>query len=305
MTQFLLRRLLQSIFVIWGILTVVFVLVRLSGDPTTLFITEESTPQQVARVRAALGLDDPLHVQYFRYLSNAVRGEFGDSLRYRQPAMGLVLERIPISLSLLGAAVAFAIVIAVPLGILAAAKRGTIFDSFGMSVALLGQAIPSFWLGTMLVMLVAVQWKLLPTSGRGTPEHMILPMITLGAYLLARITRLVRSGLLEVLDHDFIRTARAKGLSEIAVVTRHALRHVGVAVLTVIALDVGALLAGAVVTETLFAWSGIGRLLVTAVSSRDFPIVQAAAIVLALFVVVINIIVDFAYSLIDPRVRVS
>lgn len=289
----------------WGILTVVFVLVRLSGDPITLFITEETPPQQVELIRQSLGLDRPMFMQYISFLGQAAGGDFGESLRFRQPAMALVFERLPASFELLGAAVLLSLVIAVPVGILSAMRKDSVVDGVGMGIVLIGQAVPAFWLGTMLVLLFSVHWQMLPTSGRGTLAQLVLPTITLGAYLTARTARIVRSGMLDVLGLDFIRTARAKGLLPSQVVLRHALKNVAVGVITVIALDIGAMLAGAIVTETLFAWPGIGRLLISAVSARDFPLVQAAAVVLALFVVLVNIVVDVLYAFVDPRIRFS
>lgn len=289
----------------WGILTVVFVLVRLSGDPITLFITEETPPQQVELIRQSLGLDRPMFMQYISFLGQAAGGDFGESLRFRQPAMALVFERLPASFELLGAAVLLSLVIAVPVGVLSAMRKDSVVDGVGMGIVLIGQAVPAFWLGTMLVLLFSVHWQMLPTSGRGTPAQLVLPTITLGAYLTARTARIVRSGMLDVLGLDFIRTARAKGLLPSQVVLRHALKNVAVGVITVIALDIGAMLAGAIVTETLFAWPGIGRLLISAVSARDFPLVQAAAVVLALFVVLVNIVVDVLYAFVDPRIRFS
>lgn len=305
MLGFISRRLLQSLFVVWGILTVVFVLVRLSGDPITLFITEETPPQQIELIRRSLGLDRPMFMQYVSFLGQAAGGDFGESLRFRQPAMALVFQRLPASFELLGAAVLLSMVVAVPVGILSAVRKDTVVDGVGMGIVLIGQAVPAFWLGTMLVLLFSVQWQLLPTSGRGSWAQLVLPTITLGAYLTARTARIVRSGMLDVLGLDFIRTARAKGLLPSQVVLRHALKNVAVGVITVIALDIGAMLAGAIVTETLFAWPGIGRLLISAVSARDFPLVQAAAVVLALFVVLVNIVVDVLYAFVDPRIRFS
>lgn len=305
MLGFISRRLLQSLFVVWGILTVVFVLVRLSGDPITLFITEETPPQQIELIRRSLGLDRPMFMQYVSFLGQAAGGDFGESLRFRQPAMALVFQRLPASFELLGAAVLLSMVVAVPVGILSAVRKDTVVDGVGMGIVLIGQAVPAFWLGTMLVLLFSVQWQLLPTSGRGSWAQLVLPTITLGTYLTARTARIVRSGMLDVLGLDFIRTARAKGLLPSQVVLRHALKNVAVGVITVIALDIGAMLAGAIVTETLFAWPGIGRLLISAVSARDFPLVQAAAVVLALFVVLVNIVVDVLYAFVDPRIRFS
>ncbi len=303
MLGFITRRLAQSLFVVWGILTVVFVLIRLSGDPITLFITEETPPEQIERIRQSLGLDRPLIAQYLSFVVQAARGDFGESLRFRQPAMSLVFDRLPASLELLVAAVVLSLVVAIPVGILAAVRKGSVIDGLGMGLVLLGQAVPAFWLGTMLVLLFSVELRLLPTSGRGAWLQLVLPTITLAAYMTARTARIVRSGMLDVLNLDFIRTARAKGLYESRVVMRHALKNVAVAIITVIALDVGSMLAGAIVTETLFAWPGIGRLLISAVSARDFPLVQATAVVLAVFVVLVNIVVDALYAFLDPRIR--
>ena len=254
MPKYIVKRLAQTIIVVWGILTIVFLLVRLSGDPIALFITDETPPEDIAIIRKELGLDKPLYIQYIQFLKSSASGDFGKSLRFNVPAMALAMERLPASLELLLAATTFALLVAIPLGIISAVKKDSIYDTFSMSLALLGQATPAFWLGTMLMLVFSVELRWFPTSGKGSISQIVLPMVTLGAYLIARTSRFTRSGLLEILGQDYIRTARAKGFSEAAVIRRHALKNVSILIVTVIGLDIGAMLAGAIITETLFTF---------------------------------------------------
>jgi ABC-type dipeptide/oligopeptide/nickel transport system permease component len=246
-----------------------------------------------------------LPVQYAKFLARPVRGDFGNSLWQNQPALELVLDRLPATLQLTLAAMAISVAVSVPAGIIAAIKRGSVFDSMVMLATLLGQSIPVYWLGLMLILTFGVRFEVLPTSGTGSVAHLILPAVTLAAYVMARNARLVRSGMLDVLSQDYIRTARAKGLVERIVVLRHGLRNAAIPVVTMLALDFGALLGGAVITETIFAWPGVGRLVMQAIFQRDFPLVQAAVFVVAVTFVLINVAVDLVYTVLDPRIRLG
>jgi ABC-type dipeptide/oligopeptide/nickel transport system permease component len=250
-----------------------------------------------------MGFNDPFLVQYWRFLRGAVQGNFGESLRHGQPAMRLVLERLPATFELAGAAMLIALCVAIPAGILSAVRRNTASDYCSTVVALLGQSMPTFWLGIMLILVFSVWLRVLPSSGRGDLEHLLLPAVTLGLFTTARMMRLTRSGMLEVLGQDYIRTARAKGLGEPPVVWKHALRNAAVPIVTIAGLELGALLGGSVVTETIFAWPGVGRLSVQAIYNRDYPVVQAAVFVLATTFVVVNLLVDLVYTSLDPRIR--
>ncbi|MDQ7844160.1 MAG: ABC transporter permease, partial [Armatimonadota bacterium] len=282
---------------------IAFLALRLSGDPVALLITEYATEAEIARVRALLGLDQPLWVQYGRFLSDVLRGEFGESLRFIKPAATVVWETLPATMTLAVAAVAIATVVAVPLGILAAVRRGTVLDGAATVLATLGQSMPYFWLGILLILVFAVHLRVLPPFGSGTWRHLVLPAVTLSMTPLARTMRLVRSGMVEVLGQDYIRTAWAKGLGWRRVLFRHALHNAAIPVVTILGLDFGTLLGGAVVTETIFAWPGVGRLIVQAIQSRDYPVVQAAVFYLALVFVLINLLVDVVYAHLDPRIK--
>jgi ABC-type dipeptide/oligopeptide/nickel transport system permease component len=257
----------------------------------------------VARFRKAMGFDDPFFVQYVRFLKGAVRGDFGESVRHGEPAMHLVLERLPATFELAGAGLLLALCLAIPAGIISAVKRNTPIDYVSTVVALMGQAMPTFWLGIMLILIFSVRLNWLPSSGRGDLEHLILPAITLGLFTTARVTRLTRSGMLEVLGQDYIRTARAKGVSEQPVVWKHALKNASIPIVTIVGIELGTLLGGSVITETIFAWPGVGRLSVQAIFNRDYPVVQAAVFILASTFVFLNFLVDVAYTWLDPRIR--
>jgi peptide/nickel transport system permease protein len=301
----LLTRLLGAIGVLVAAATVAFLLVRLSGDPVALLLPPDATAEQEATLRASLGLDRPLLVQYLDYLWGLPRLDFGTSLFYDRPVADVLLERIPATLQLAAAAAVIALVIAVPAGIFAALRRGRAGDTGVMAAVLVGQSTPAFWTGILLVLVFAVQWQVLPASGYGSLEHLVLPAVTLAIYSVAVIARLLRSSLIEVLGSDHIRTARAKGLSTPTIVVSHALRHAALPVITVVGLEVGSLLGGAILTEQVFSWPGIGRLTVEAIGNRDFPLVQAAILFFAATFVVVNLIVDASYAILDPRVRVS
>jgi len=306
MAHYIIDRLLQSIIVVFGVLLLVFVIINLTGDPVALMAPLEASAQDIARLRVQLGFDRPLYQQFFSFLGGAVRGNFGDSLRYQsQPALAIVVERFPATCELAFATLAWSIPMSLLLGTIAALKRNSGTDSFVMFVALLGQSLPGFWLGLMLILVFSVQLGILPSSGRGGLQHVILPAITLGGFFMARTTRLVRSGMIEVLNEDYIRTARAKGLAEKLVLVRHAFKNAAIPVVTIVGLDIGTLLGGAVITETIFAWPGIGRLALDAITYRDFPVVEADVFFIAVAFLLINLFVDLLYAWLDPRIRVT
>jgi peptide/nickel transport system permease protein len=307
MRSFLLRRLVHAVFVVWGVVTVVFFLVRLTGDPTLFLVDQSATQAEIAHTRALLGLDRPVHVQYLDFLLSAPRGDFGVSIREKRPAMRMVLEHFwPATVELAAAALLLSTVLAVPLGVISATRRGRAADHVSRVASLFLQSMPSFWLGIMLILLFAVVLGgLLPAYGSGTLRHLILPAVALAAAPLAQNVRLIRAGMLEVLAQDYVRTAYAKGVSEAMVVYRHALRNAAIPVITVSGLSLGFMLSGTIIIETVFAWPGLGRLIVQAVPARDFPVIQAAVFLFAVVFVAINLLVDLLYTVADPRVRLT
>jgi ABC-type dipeptide/oligopeptide/nickel transport system permease component len=297
-------RSLQSLLLIFLATCVVFMLLHITpGDPATIILGEQATPEHIAALRRSMGLDRPLYEQYGRFLANAVRGDFGMSIRAQRPALEYVLERLPATIQLSLAAFAFAVCTGIPIGILSAVKRLSLWDHGSMLVALLGQSMPVYWLGLMLIVIFAVWLRWLPASGMGQPQHLVLPAITLGTFLIGLIIRLTRSSMLDVLSQEYIRTARAKGLPERGVLIKHALKNALLPVVTVLGLQMGTLLGGAVITETVFAWPGMGMITVTAIHQRDYPVVQSAVLVSAVLVVLINWGVDVLYHYLDPRIR--
>ncbi len=305
MRTFLLRRLWQSLVVLLGVSFVVFLILHLTGDPALVLLSPEATAEDVRRFREAMGFNDPFLVQYWRFLTGALQGDFGQSVRHGEPAFGLVVERLPATFELAGAALLLALVLSIPAGIISAVRRNTVLDYVSTVVALLGQSMPTFWLGIMLILLISVQLQWLPSSGRGGWEHLILPAVTLGLFTTARITRLTRSGMLEVLNQDYIRTARAKGVSNPPVVWKHALKNAAIPIVTIVGIELGTLLGGSVITETIFAWPGVGRLSVQAINNRDYPVVQASVFLLATTFVLVNLLVDVIYTYLDPRIRLT
>jgi peptide/nickel transport system permease protein len=323
MTTYLARRLLQTIFVIIGVTLLTFLALHLAGDPTYLYVSERATAEELAEARAKLGFDQPLHAQYFTYLSGLVRLDLGNSLRSRTSAFGLVMERMPATLELTLFALILAVGLAIPIGILSATRRGTPFDGGIMLFAMFGQSMPSFWLGIMLILFVGLGLRWLPISGHvpvlepllkgdwqqaiaNIPEalrHLILPGVTLAVFSLARNARLIRSSMLEVLGQDYVITARAKGLAQRTVVMRHAFRNALIPFVTIVGLEFGFLLSGVVVTETVFSWPGVGRLVFNAINQRDIPVVQASVVIFSLMFVFLNLVVDVVYTMIDPRIR--
>jgi peptide/nickel transport system permease protein len=301
---YLLSRLAQTVLVVFLSLTAVFVMVRLSGDPVTLFMPMDIQAKDINEFRQRLGFNDPIGVQYARFIGGAVRGDFGESLRYRRDALSLVLERVPATLELAGVALALTFVVAVPLGVLSAVRRDRLFDHLATVVTVLGQAVPGFWLGLMLIYVFSVQLRWLPTGGMGTLAQLVMPSIVLAAFYAARVARLTRSAVLEVLGEEYILTARAKGLAELRVIGKHTLRNSAIPIVTLAGLEAGQLLGGAVITETIFAWPGLGRLTVQALLNRDFPVVLAAVSLTSVIYTLMNLFVDLLYGWLDPRVRV-
>ncbi len=295
-----------ALIVVLGVCTLVFLLLHLvPGDPVDAMLGESARPADRAELRRALGLDRPLMTQYAAYLSGLARLDLGRSFQDQRPVTEVLAERLPATLELAGAALLLALILAIPLGVLAARFRGRPVDSAAMGFSLIGISIPNFWLGPLLILVFSLQLGWTPVSGRDGPLSLVLPAITLGTALAAILARMVRASVLEVLGEDYIRTARAKGLGEMAVLYRHALRNAWLPVLTLIGLQLGALLGGAVITETVFAWPGVGSLLIEAIRARDYPLVQGCVLLISLTYVVVNTATDMVYAWIDPRIRLG
>ena len=305
MRRYVVRQLVQLVVVIIGISVLSFAILHVIGDPVLLLLPQNAGQEEFERYRHLLGLDQPLAVQYWKFLTRAVRGDFGKSWYADTPAFRLVVERMPPTIYLTFAGLGVALGIALPLGVLAALKRHSFVDNLCTVLAVGGQAMPIFWLGIMLIIVFAVRLKALPASGYGTWQHYVMPSVTLGAFLAPITMRLVRSGIIEVMNMEYIKTARAKGLGERMVVVKHAFRNACIPVITVLGLQFGQLLGGAIVTETVFAWPGVATLTVESIRNQDFPVVQCAVVTLALIIVVVNLIVDLIVGFIDPRVRVG
>jgi peptide/nickel transport system permease protein len=299
------KRLGHAVIVIIGVTIAVFLITRMTGDPVRLMAPLDASAKDIELLRTQLGFNRPLPVQFLEYLKGVAVLDFGDSLRHRQPAMIMVFERMPATIQLTLVAIVMAILVAVPAGVIGATRKGSIADAVGTLLALLGQSMPVYWLGILLIIVFGVQLKWLPAGGKSDWTSFILPAATLAAFTAASIMRMLRSGMLEVMTQDFIRTARAKGIAERYVLYKHALRNALIPVVTVIGLQMGALLSGSVITETIYAWPGVGRFVVQAINNRDFFVVQAAVFLFALIIVVINLATDVLYSLLDPRIRYS
>jgi peptide/nickel transport system permease protein len=297
-------RLAQTALVVFLALSAVFAMTRLAGDPVLLFMPMDIQAKDVNEWRQRLGFNDPVGVQYARFIGGALRGDFGESLRYRRRALDLVLERLPATLQLAASALALTLLVAVPLGVVTAVRRDSWLDHLGTVATVLGQAVPGFWLGLMLIYVFAVQLRWLPTGGTGGLAHLVMPSIVLAAFFAARIARLTRSAVLDVLQEDYIQTARAKGLGEGRVVGKHTLRNSAIPIVTLVGLEAGQLIGGAVIAETIFAWPGLGRLTVQALLNRDFPVVLAAVSFTSVVYTLLNLLVDLAYGWLDPRVRI-
>src|ERR671918_827853 len=326
------RRLVGAVPVLFGISFLVFLLMHLApGDPVGLLLGEDATPDDVARVRHEWGLDQPLLVQYWQFISRALVGDFGTSLKFGEPVLALIYERLPATIELATVALLVAILISIPIGIYSAIKRDTLFDHAGTGLALIGVSLPNFWLGIMLIYFLGGQWNLLPVAGRveygvdikpitrlflvdslitghfigfwSTVQHLLMPAVTLGTALAAIVTRITRSSVLEVMRQEYVMTARAKGLSERVVIWRHILRNALITVITILGLQLGALLNGSVITETVFSYPGIGELLIQSISARDYKLTQVLILFFAVIYFVVNLLTDFLYSWIDPRIK--
>jgi len=323
MGKYLARRLAQSIIVVFGVTLLSYFALFLAGDPTYLYVSERASQEEIDLVRKQLGFDRPVLEQYLRYIGGLLRGDLGNSLQTRTPALDLVLERLPATLELTIFAMLLSVLLAIPIGVISALKRGTVIDGAAMLFAMAGQSMPSFWLGIMLILFVGLQLRWLPISGHvpiiqpllnGTfdiatlPDalrHLALPAITIGVFSLSRNARLIRSSMLETLPQDYVQTARSKGLRERLVVMRHAFRNAMIPIVTMIGLEFGFLLSGVVVVETVFSWPGVGRLVFNAINQQDIPLVQASVVVFSFIFVLLNLFVDLIYAQLDPRVRLN
>jgi peptide/nickel transport system permease protein len=302
---YVVSRLLQAAVALLGVTGVAFLLVSLSGDPAFILLTPEAGDEQRAAFRRIYGLDQPLPVQYARYVSHVARGDFGTSFAFGRPAILVVLERVPATLTLTATAVVLGLAVGIPAGVVAAVRAGALLDRLVMAMVLLGQSVPTFWLGLLMIRIFAVNLRWVPVSGYGTVLHLVMPALALGLYLAALLARLTRSEMLEALAQDYVRTARAKGLSEGAVTIAHALKNALLPIVTLIGLQLGALLGGAVVTETVFAWPGIGTLVLDAILRKDYPVLLAAVELVAAAFIVINMLLDLLYGYLDPRLRLA
>ena len=303
LAAFLAARLVRALIAVWLVSTVVFVVMRLSGDPVPLLLPPDAPIAEMALVRHDLGLDRSLAVQYAVFIGNVLHGDFGRSIHFRQPAMDVALSYLPATFELGAAAFLVAVVVAFPVGVLSAVRRNSLFDHAAMGLALIGQSAPTFFLGVLFILVFSLRLDLFPTSGRGAWRHLVLPALTLGAFAMASIARITRSAVLEVQRADFIRTARAKGLGEFVVVAKHMLKNAALPIMTISGLQFGTLLGGAVVTETVFAWPGMGRLAIQSIYNRDYPVVQAAVFIAAVLFIFINLTLDTLYGVLDPRSR--
>ncbi|MEL0330402.1 MAG: nickel ABC transporter permease [Deltaproteobacteria bacterium] len=306
MGNFLLRRLLLLIPVLWGVATLVFLLLHfITGDPVDLMLGDSALGTDRETLRDQLGLNDPLIVQYLRYFGDLLQGDWGTSLFSKKPVFEEIMERVPATMELMLGAMVVTILVAMPLGLIAAVNKGTWIDQGAMIFSLLGVSIPNFWLGPMLILLFSIHFDLLPVNERGGLEHLILPALTLGTSLASILARITRSSVVETLQAEYIRTARSKGISELRILFRHALRNALIPIVTVIGLQVGVLLSGAIITEAIFDWPGLGNLLISAINSRNYPLVQGCVLFIAGSYVMVNLVIDLLYAYLDPRIRLS
>jgi ABC-type dipeptide/oligopeptide/nickel transport system permease component len=300
---YLLRRVYQAFLVFFVVSGIVFVILHISGDPLALLMPQDAPPSDIEEMRRSLGLDKPLMIQYGLFLKNAVQGNLGVSYHHGQPALKLVLERLPASLELVVTTLVISLLLAVPIGVLAASKRGTVVDRASLLGSLIGISAPPFWIGIAFILIFSVELQWLPSSGRGTWAHLVLPATSLALYRLALFIRLIRAGMLDVMTMDFIRTARSKGVSEQKVIYKHALKNTLIPFVTIAGMQMGSLLAGAIVTEKVFAWPGMGRLFLDAIGVMDFPVIIAWTLVTATIFLTVNLAVDIIYVWLDPRIR--
>ena len=305
MSTYIIRRLFQGILTFLGVSLLVFVMGRMTGDPTRLLVPETATEEQRQAVRESLGLDKPILVQYGMFLFNLAQGDLGRSYLQRTEVTELVLSRMPATLQLALVSIVLSIIISIPIGVFVALKRNTVWDLFGSGLALLGQATPNFWLGMLLIIIFGVELKILPISGRGTPQHIILPAVTLALASVGYFVRLMRSSMLDVLGQDYMRTAKSKGATNTAILFQHGLKNALIPVITMMGMQFGNILTGAFIVETVFAWPGIGRLGVNSLFERDFPVIQGVIVLSSAVFVLSNLLVDILYSVLDPRIRME
>ena len=305
MQRYILKRLVQSALSLLAVTVIVFMLVRLSGDPAVLMAPPDASPAGIQEMRVQMGLTKPIYIQYGNFIADIARGNFGHSFKWDKPCLDVWMERFPNTMILAGAAMFFTLLIGLPVGILSAVKVDSWFDRFGKIFALMGQSLPVFWVGLMLMIIFAVFLGWLPTSGMGSWKHLLMPAFTLGWAFMAAIVRLTRSSMLDALDHDYIKMARIKGVSKYGVVMKHAFKNALIPIITLGALNIVFMLNGTVITETVFNWPGIGRLVVEAIFARDFPLVQCCVLIGAFFFIFVNLFVDILYAYIDPRIRYS
>jgi peptide/nickel transport system permease protein len=303
MKRYILKRVGQAFITIWGISVIVFFLTHLTGDPVALMAPQSATQEDLDQIRKEYGFDQPIYVQYGKYISGVIRGDFGKSIRGNMPAIRMFWDRFPNTLKLAVASMAFALLFGVPIGIYSAVRVGGKFDTFGKTFALMGQALPGFWVGIILIIVFSTQLRWLPTSGMGSWKHYLMPAFTLGWYTMAALTRLSRSAMLDVLDSEYIKMARIKGVSEFWVYMKHAFKNASAPVVTMSALQFVALMNGTMIIETVFNWPGLGRLVVESIFGRDYPVVQMCVLISSSFFVFANLIVDILYAYLDPRIR--
>jgi len=303
MQRYFLSKIGQSLLLLFGVLLLVFFMVRVTGDPATLMMPRESSPEDVEAFREAMGFNDPVLVQFARFLAGAIVGDFGNSLHFKIPAMPLVVERLPATVQLALAGLLMAVIVGVPLGLIGGFNPGTIVDSLGRLLALLGQSIPNFWLALILILYFAVQLRWFPSFGRDELKSVIMPAFVMGLPVMGQMVRLTRSAVLEIRGEDFIRTAHSKGLEPRTIYIKHVLRNVAIPLVSVIGVQFGYMLGGSIYIETIFSWPGMGQLLEQSIGWRDFPLVQALAVFTSVVVLGLNLLTDLAYAMIDPRIR--
>ena len=303
MQRYLLSRAVQSALLLLGVIVLVFFLVRLTGDPARLMAPREASPEDIAEIRALMGYDRPLAVQFLEFFTGAVRGDFGNSVHYRAPAMSLVVQRLPATVELALAALLFAVLVGVPLGVSGGANPGSVWDSTARALGLVGQTVPNFWIAMIFILVFSVNLGWLPSFGRGHWNSIVLPAVSLGLFPLGQIVRLMRSAVLEIRSEDYIRTAYSKGLSDRRIYVVHVFRNAAIPLVSMLGVQFGYLLGGSIYIETIFSWPGLGRMIAQSVALRDFPLVQAVAVFTSLVVVAMNLLTDVAYAFIDPRIR--
>ena len=303
MQRYLLSRAVQSVLLLFGVIVLVFFLVRLTGDPARLMAPREASAEDIAEIRALMGFDRPLPVQFADFFTGAIRGDFGNSVHYRAPAMGMVIDRLPATVELALTALLFAVVVGVPLGVVGGSNPGSVWDSIARGLGLIGQTVPNFWIAMIFILVFSVNLGWFPSFGRGHWNSIVLPAVSLGLFPLGQIVRLMRSAVLEIRGEDYIRTAYSKGISDRRIYVAHVFRNAAIPLVSMLGVQFGYLLGGSIYIETIFSWPGLGRMIAESVAARDFPLVQAVAVFTSLVVVAMNLLTDVAYALIDPRIR--